>query len=659
MLAAVAAAGFVLLLRRLHLLDGAPAMVLSLLLMVVIPSAATLSGRLVVNGSVLLGWVPLLWWTALPLGDIGRIGLLLALAVGSLTAWILAGPAPRTRVRRLAPRVAAVDLMPAAAALIAAWTTWPLLTSTSADRTLSALMRLGWDHCAHFGMVMLARSEGAVSAMLGPAPDGTPWVGSDYPQHFHATMSALAELISGPGAGDPAAELVRYGRDAALLQVLTVVLLTAGLAHLPALRRRPAVAWPLAAAVVAAFLFGPGAVALASGWGNFVLACAAAALALLLAVSMTGRWTPWNALVLGGLVVATVHGWALLAPLAAAAVLVALVPFRRSRLPASGSRSATIALVVVIVLAASAVVAPMLLGGGGASLLTVGGSFPVSLAQLLVVSLAAMAAGLTAFLLRRGTDDGAKGLALLAVPGTGLALLGLLAAYLAGTPAGLTYYFSKLALGATLIGVVAAAAAIATCFGDASAEDERTADEMGAAGVRAAAETGTRRSRRRKTVVAAASALATLAALQLFGYVGPLLPIDGLVRADGLEYRDAARAAMDDPDPAAVRALRAADVARTKPFGTAVYVAAAPGDPHPRLAFFWQAALAAAWTEQSAADAQVLSTRSAFSDARETADAARVILEQDPSLTVIVAPELAPDVRAALPDDLSGRVLAW
>jgi hypothetical protein len=96
--------------------------------------------------------------------------------------------------------------------------------------------------------------------------------------------------------------------------VIIVGLLAAGLAQLPNLRRRPVLAWPCGALVAGAFVFGKGSWALSVGYPNFVLASATAGLAILLAMSMSGELNPLRVFALGGLIVATAHGWVLLAP---------------------------------------------------------------------------------------------------------------------------------------------------------------------------------------------------------------------------------------------------------------------------------------------------------------------------------------------------------
>ncbi len=133
--------------------------------------------------------------------------------------------------------------------------------------------------------------------------------------------------------GDTRTEIIRYGHGIALMVVLVVVVLAAGVAQLPALRRHRLIAWPVGAMIVAAFLFGVGSLSLTRSWWNWSVTCAGVGLAVLLAASMSDEWKPLKVFALGGLVVATVHGWLLVAPLAVVAAAVAFLPLGRDRWP--------------------------------------------------------------------------------------------------------------------------------------------------------------------------------------------------------------------------------------------------------------------------------------------------------------------------------------
>lgn len=646
-LAAVVVAVTVLLLRRAGVLYGVPALALGLLLALSVPWSTCLSRRLLLAGAIFLGWMPLLWWVRLPVGNVGRVGLTLALASGALAGWVCAAPNIRIRARRLVPRMASVDTIPVAAALVALWATWPLITSPSGDRTLNLVMKLGYDHVTHLFLVMLIRSKGAIVPMLGPSPDGTPWHAALYPQHLHATLTALTELFSGASVGDAATEVLEYGRSLALLQVLIAGLLAAGVAQLPRLRRRPSVAWPVAAVVVGAFVFGPGSAALASGYPNFVLACATVGLAALLATSMSRELGPLRIFALGGLVVATAHGWALLAPLALVATSVAFVPLRRARWPRTRTKAVAIWAALSATVGASVAVVPLLGSSGASAGLAVFANPPeYSMSHLVTWLLlfggAAIAATLAASARAQDLETALRGVALTAIPGSGLLLLISLAAYQLATAGELSYYVGKVATGITLISVVVLATGIAV-------------------GIRPALP---RQSVARRSAAAAASIVATVAVFQLFGYVGPLLPkgplFAGLDVAPGVQYRADARVLTSGPSSEASRLLQAAAIAESRPFASTVYVAAMTGDADPFRADLWKRALSLNWSSQlDEADAEPLASLPGYKDVSQAADVTRALLSQSSLRAVVVAPELAAEIRKRLPPDLRSRVITW
>jgi hypothetical protein len=610
----------------LGVLEGIPAVAFAVLLAAILPWSTHLSRRLLLAGALFLGWMPLLWWLRLPVPAVDRVGLTLAIASGALAGWVLWAADARARAKRLIPQVGIVDAIPFVAAAVAAWTTWPLLSSSGGDRSLSILMSRSWDHVAHFAMVMVIRTQGAIGPMLAPATGG-PWTYHGYPQHFHATAAALIELYSGTVVGDAATEVLRYGRGVALVQVLTAGLLAAGVAQLPGLRRRAVIAWPLAALVVGAFLFGPGSAALSTGYPNFVLACATVGLAALLAVPMSRELVPLRVFALGGLIVATVHAYVILAPLAIVAVAVAFVPLSRSRWPRSRTASAATIAALMATAVASAAVVPMLASVGGAGSLTIGDAPSFAPSYLLIASGMAIAAALAAYVRGQDTEAAMKGVGLAAIPGTGLLLLGILGAYQFATAGQLSYYFGKLAVAVTLVSIVALAAGVAIQIEPVSP----------------------RRSPARRSVAALASLVAALAALQLFGLAG-------------VRYRLDAGALSRGPAVASQRLLHAAAVGQAQPYGWTVYVAAMPGDPAPQLADYWQRVLSLTLSSGGGPDASPTLASIVAVDGvglDEAAEVTRKLLDDVPGRAVVVAPEIANQVRRLLPAELRSRVITW
>ncbi|MGA9747603.1 MAG: hypothetical protein WBQ50_09150, partial [Nocardioides sp.] len=447
-------------LRILGHLDGQVALALVAGLSLLAPTSSILSRRLLIVSALVLGWIPLVWWLPLDLGRLDRTGLLLAASSAALVGWTCAAPRMSQRARRLIPQVALMDLAPVLAAALTAWLTWPFLSAASGDRTLNILIKSGWDHAAHFGMTHVIRAEGAITPYLGPAPDGQQWVGSNYPQHFHASLAALTELTHGSTLRQPVVEVLFYGQALALVAVLIALALTAGVAQLPGLRQRPAWGFPVAALLLAVFVFGPGAVAFSTGWPNFVLAVAVAAMAALLG-SSTRTFSLCRLAALGGLIIAATHGWAVMGPFAVTGAAIALTSSRlRVLRPPTKARSAGLVGLVLAVTVACLMVLPVLATSGAAGAVSLGGAAEYSMGFLVTSLGAALAVSLAPLQYRIGRWRAADALAVAATPLLALVLLVGLATYQLNDNGQLSYYFGKLAVATTMLGVATVAIAL-------------------------------------------------------------------------------------------------------------------------------------------------------------------------------------------------------
>lgn len=158
-------------------------------------------------------------------------------------------------------------------------------------------------------------------------------------------VATLMELLRSPRVGSLSAELAGYANVSALMLVVDVTIVAAGICALPRLRRRPLLAAPLVALTASAFILGPGGAGFGLGFGNFVLAGTLVAAASLIAVTSSRVVSPLHLAALGGAAVGVAHGWILLLVLVLPASAVVLLPLRRRRW--SGSRSAQIACAVI------------------------------------------------------------------------------------------------------------------------------------------------------------------------------------------------------------------------------------------------------------------------------------------------------------------------
>lgn len=637
-------ASLVLAARAVGLLEGPAALLVAAAVVLAVPTSRLASRRILLAGCLLLGWGHLLWWWDLPVGDVGRTVGVLALVAGALGAWVAGARAPRARMRRLVPRIAAVDVLPVVTLAVSAFMLAPWLRLTRPEAALGVLMT-GWDHSAHYAMTAHIRETGVVVWSSPPAASGFPWSYAHYPQGYHATVAALMELWGPTGSAGPGHDVAAYGRTVGLVSVIAVVVVVAGLAAVPALRRRPAVAAVVAAVVVAGFLWGPGGLVLADGFPNLFLAAALLVAVPLVAVPL-GRWpSPLHLAAIAGALVGVAHSWALLLTMAAPLALVVLIPMRRRRAAALARRWAAIALLAVVT-AASVVVAVLVIRVQPLTAIVVlgGGVSGRGAAETVVVVTGALAAVVVAALAGRPRSGVGSGRGLPRMPsevvravasGGGVLVGAVVAAWMAWvqlSDGGLGYYFWKFGIALELLALVVGGVALGVVV----------ARRRGATA-------------RRWTL--AVGLVVVLATAVGFGAPHPLvssaLP---LTDSAGLVARGRLATTSDNPSPEAQRVLDAARLSRTLDAPSVYVPVATAGLQDPASVAQWHAALTGRWTEDL--DAPIGHLVSADVSTVAAPALVRELLEEGDAL-VVVPPEHLEAVRAALPALLRARVLSW
>lgn len=267
----VGAASLIVALRINGFLDGYLGLGFAAGLILLLPTARHLSLRVLLNGLLTLGFTPLTWWVPVEFLGVDHGTALMAVAAGLLALWVFSPRAVVPRLRRLVPRVQSVDAIPVLTGGIAVLSLMTMLTVRSASDALT-LMTSRWDYQSHFSIFYMIRSQGAVIPMIPHPSPGVTWGFSEYPQAFHALLATFADVIR-PGDTNLDAELVSYLNLQAIVSVLTVVLVVAGLCALPAVRRRPVIMAPVVAAAAGAWVYGPGSIPVYEGFANFYLAC--------------------------------------------------------------------------------------------------------------------------------------------------------------------------------------------------------------------------------------------------------------------------------------------------------------------------------------------------------------------------------------------------
>lgn len=625
--------------RRAGVLQGAVAVATLAMACLSVPVSRQLSRRVLVAGTVLLGWFPMAWWFPAPFPSFGRSGLLLALLLGGLGAWVASGCSPRGRLASLVPHLRAVDVLPFIAAIISIAALRDLFAARTGSRVL-ALLLPGWDHSSHYAMVHMIRDFGVVTYAAPLTSHGETPSFAMYPQGFHAAVAATMELLTSPAAGSAIDELVVYAHALALVVIVAVTALVAGICALPRLRRRLAVAAPLVTLVTAGFVTGPGATALQDGFPNYVVACALVGMAVLLIVPLERVISPVILGAIGGAIVGIAYGWAFLLVLVLFVLPALILPLSRTRWRASrGQWLAAFAIVLAVTFLLLAVV----------ELLS---AIPVSLATQLaapgavtsppiwmVITMVVGSAGLTLVVVTRarGAPKGAAGgtalrtAALASLPIGGAIIAIAIAVLQVRATATISYYFWKFATGLELVCLVVIAAAVAALV---------SARPHGSS---------TRRSR---IIAVTSSALLVFVASQTFGYLGRTFVRSG-VSQEASAWRRAT-----GPNPTGERLLAALHV-QEREMNRRVFFLSYPRDArtNPVLAGQWYMALTGTYTDERSRVVNLVLTP--MSSSQSAAACATTILREDPTGLIVVGPDVLDAVRRNVDLALRDQVVSW
>lgn len=613
------------------------------LVVLAVPTSRQLSRRILLAGCLFFGWVPVLYWWDLPVGDLGRSTLLFAAILGLLVGWIAAGVRPGHRLRLLLPRLRTVDLLPVVAALAAVGVLWKWIQAKTGVAAL-AIMIPGWDHSAHYAMTHSIRVHDVTTQGLPVTPGGgTPFDG--YPQSFHAVVASVMELLGSTGPGTAESEISLYTQAVGLVLVAAVVMLCAGLCALPSLRHRPVAALPLVALIASAFILGPGGAALQDGFPNLVLATAMVAAIPLLTIPLPRLLNPLHLAAIGGAIVGIAHGWAPLLVLALPGLLVALFPWRRSRWRASRSSWWLSGLAVLATTAGVGWAALILADIPLDALAAAGGVSAPVLGLVVFFTFACLA---TCLLIRNTwfgqRDSGLSGSMTRTVWLSALPILGLLGAatlgaYQLATVDEVSYYFWKFISALGLVCIVGLAVGLAGLI---SSLPRRGAGQP----------------KRRLSAALAVGAM-TLAVTQLFGLAGPNLPsIDIPANAPGATARDASERLIREP-PWAAQMIGDVDRLQAMFPGQPIFYISAPADGRTRGYSItqWFLGLTDTWTLEAQATVEDAQLEDDTVDG--ALEAVERVLAASPDNIVAVGEDIVDDIRRGLDDGLDERVVSW
>jgi hypothetical protein len=650
-LAGVVAVVVVLAIGAAGWLVGPGALLAGALAWVFVPTSRRLSSRIAINGAVVLGFSPILFWgPAVRVGNIGVVELLLALAMGLLAVMLVLGPATR---RRLLPRVDASWWIPVATALFAAWYFWPFLRTRSNSASLAMLIQaFGGDNVAHFDMFAMIRSHGTGWLGWGAPTDGSTFAYTTYPQHFHALAAMGADLWAGvPTMGENRAGLYVFGT--ALVLGVALITLAAAIASNRLLAGIPGLPAISVAAAISVLFLGAGVTNLSFGFPGFVLALLGSLIAIVIASSRR-RPNAGELAAVGGMLILVAHCWILLAPLAGIPfVLMAFrLPWRAMRARRAGL---FLPLGICLIVVASSIYAVVIVlaatssaGSPQAALGTPGGVAPlpipvgVSLA-LAIVALCCAAVGMSMDrrpLLRRSLFWRSRR--------SPYVLIGLVAAVALLEASGLTaiqlirahfisYFQYKLFNGLILVFAVLLAFCVSVWIA-----------EMASRRVIAV----------RKAAAATAVALLCAALVVLSGFpTGGKQSLAGQAFASDA-FRSSLDAAADNPAPGVERLALASALMETGPCVSPFYLAAASGDFGRGESSQWAMSLSGSWTMRGSEVSNYYFAHD-VAQATDPSTELRVLLRQDNERCAIVAPSVRSSLDAGLLDRYGDRILTW
>ena len=408
----------------------------------------------------------------------------------------------------------------------------------------------------------------------------------------------------------------------ALVVIAVATTVVAGCCALPAVRRRPVLAAPVAAFGSAVFFLGPGSLAIGGGIVNFAVACGLAVAVVLLAVPAARVLSPLTLAAIGGAVVGVATTWVLLLALAGPMLLVLVLPLRRRRWMASRARVALSAAVVVAVVAALAHTAVVLSRVTAANPLTVdGGRVHVDFGLVVAAGLAVVGMGVA--LMRRHP----RVAGLMAMPIAAAATAAGLIALQVAANGEITYYGLKFLLGVEIVVFAVLPVPVVHLL-----DRLRRPGRPGVRGV-------------------LASALVALALTQVFGLTATGLgPIGIGAEAPGVTAIGKQQQAIADPPASADLAYRIGGFDAPLP---AYWVDVRGDRVSPVLAGQWFLAFTDSWT----LEANAVASGAVPGEPAQIPAVAEQILLSRPDAVVVVRSEYADAVRRAVGPFLAPRII--
>ena len=641
-LGGLAVAVLVLLAEATGVLRGPLSVVVMVVLLIALPTAKEFSHRLAMNGTILLGAIPMLWWMPWLVGGPSHFGVITAVAAGILAGVILRSAPAR---RRLLPTFSLPDLVPAVAGAFSIWFFWPFGAFRDGLGGLAMLMQgFGHDNVAHFDMVQMIRQTATTGALWPASPDGSEFAYVNYPQHFQVLAAMISEGWAGP-ATSAGSDVWLYGFATGIALTIALVTVVAAITLIPGLRRRAGLQLVIAAVIGYIAFVGLGGSSLNSGFPNYLLSILGVVLATVLGHGVRHPRIG-DVVASASAVILVAHTWILLMPIALVAYVAVVwrLPWRAaSRRQIMAVAAASVALLAAIAFGGVLVLrATEASGSAAAALSTPGGTPSVPLSFGVGFGVLGMLVGIAVILLAR--PRGVWGI--LKEPSTGVVL----AIAVAGLEASALIYIQVQQTGALSYFQNKFIYAIAILF-------------LIEVVILACAIVGSTKFRltgwwaRGATTVFLAAGLVVI--LGFSGTVSGKTESQAIRYFPGFAFRNNLGEQALAPDEATIRLGEAAQIMATRPCARPLYIAALLTDKKIEAPNSWAMSLSSTWTEAASGINTYLWGHPILGDVVATADVIEELLSEDPQRCVVISPEARELLPAPQLDRDGDRILSW
>lgn len=251
--------------------------------------------RLIVAIMLSIGFAPMLGWVSGLSDAVDPVALILATILGfSCYSWERIG-------RRHAFEVAVVG----GSSVLTLWF-WQMYWRVSPGREPLSLLLNGWDHVSHFNFFSMSTVHDSFLSRI-PHPEGvTEWFTEKYPagiQMFWSQMARVPQSLS----GDTGQLLIVYGRINVINMALILCLGLIGLFRVVRVAK-VSLLTAFSLALGAFVLVGPLSISLTSGYPNFGITCGVLFIGLSVIIRPM-KSVSHNAVILNGVVLVCAYNW--------------------------------------------------------------------------------------------------------------------------------------------------------------------------------------------------------------------------------------------------------------------------------------------------------------------------------------------------------------